>query len=200
SALGDRWALAAGLFYSSERDPMGYNPYLTLLSPHTADFVMDIVPPFTAESTSGELRLSRTFSRGAHSHELQLAVRGRTVNREFGGDSITDLGANELMSQAFTAQPNVAFGPVSRDRTRQLDIGLTFEERWRGVGSFAIGVLNDHYRRSVLVPGEGLDVDRTNPRLVSLRLRLDAGRRLTFYGSFVQGLEDSALAPVSADN
>jgi len=200
SALGDRWALAAGLFHSSERDPMGYNPYLTLLSSHTADFVMDVVPPFTAESTSGELRLSRTFSRGAHSQELQLAVRGRTVNREFGGDSITDFGANELMSQAFTAQPNVAFGPVSRDRTRQLDIGLTFEERWQGVGSIAVGVLNDHYRRSVLVPEKGLDVDRTNPRLVSLRLRLDAGRRLTFYGSFVQGLEDSALAPVSADN
>src|SRR6185437_9840332 len=132
SALGDRWALAAGLFHSRERDPMGYHPYLTLLSSHTADFVMDVVPPFTAESTSGELRLSRTFSRGAHTQELQLAVRGRTVNREFGGDSITDFGANPLMSQAFTTQPNVAFGSVSLDRTRQLDIGLTFEEHWQG--------------------------------------------------------------------
>ena len=43
SALEDRWALAAGLFHSLERDPMGYDPYLTLLSPRTADYVMDVV-------------------------------------------------------------------------------------------------------------------------------------------------------------
>jgi iron complex outermembrane receptor protein len=200
SALGDRWALAAGLFHSLERDPMGYDPYLTLLSPRTADSVMDVVPPFMAESTSGELRLSRIFSHGAHQQELQLAVRGRTVNREFGGDSITDFGTIDLTSRALIAQPNVVFAPVSRDRTRQLDFGLTFEERWQGVGSFAVGVLSDHYRRSVLVPGEGLDMDRTNPHLVSLRLTIETGRPLILYGSFVQGLEDSALAPVSADN
>jgi iron complex outermembrane receptor protein len=161
---------------------------------------MDVVPPFMAESTSGELRLSRIFSHGAHRQELQLAVRGRTVNREFGGDSITDFGTVDLTSQARIAQSNVVFAPVSRDRTRQLDFGLTFEERWQGVGSFAAGVLIDHYRRSVLAPGEGLDMDRTNPRLVSLRLTIDARRPLIFYGSFVQGLEDSAPAPVSADN
>jgi iron complex outermembrane receptor protein len=200
SALGDRWAIAVGLFHSLERDPMGFDPYLTLLSPRTADSVMDVVPPFMAESTSGELRISRIFSHGAHRQEWQLAVRGRTVNREFGGDSITDFGTIDLTSQARIAQSNVVFGPVSRDRTRQLDFGLTFEERWQGVGSFALGVLNDHYLRSVLVPGEGHDMDRTNPRLVSLRLTLDAGRPLIFYGSFVQGLEDSAPAPVSADN
>ncbi len=200
SALGNRWTLAAGLFHSLERDPMGYEPYLTLLSSRTADSVMDVVPPFMAESTSGELRLSRIFSHGAHRQELQLAVRGRTVNREFGGDSLTDFGTIDLTSQALIAQPNVVFGPVSRDRTRQLDFGLTFEERWQGVGSFAVGVLNDRYRRSVLVPGEGLDMDRTNPRLVSLRLTIDPGRPFILYGSFVQGLEDSALAPVSANN
>src|SRR5205814_5618143 len=38
------------------------------------------------------------------------------------------------------------------------------------------------------------------PRLVSLRLTLTIGTGLTLYGSFVQGLEDSAIAPVSADN
>ncbi len=200
SALGERWKLAAGLFNSLERDRMAYDPYLTLLSPRTADSVMDVVPPFKAESTSGELRLSRIFLHGAHRQELQLAVRGRTVNREFGGDSITDLGTIDLTSQARVAQPNVVFGPVSRDRTRQLDFGLTFEERWQGVGSFAVGVLNDNYRRSVLVPGEGLDMDRTNPRLVSLRLATNAGRPVILYGSLVQGLEDSAPAPVSADN
>jgi iron complex outermembrane receptor protein len=201
SNLGaDRWTLAAGLFHSLERDPFGYQPYVTLLTPRTADSVMDVVPPFMAESTSGELRLARSFSEGAHRQVLQLAVRGRAVNRDFGGDSITDLGTIDLTSQARFAQPALAFGPVSRDRTRQLDLGLTLEERWQGVGSFAVGVLDDHYHRSVWVPDTGPDEDRTTPRLVNMRLTIDAARTLLLYSSFVQGLEDSALAPVSANN
>jgi iron complex outermembrane receptor protein len=200
SALGDHWALAAGLFHSLERDPLVYDPYLTLMSQQTADSVMDVAPPFTAESTSGELRLSRAFTHSAHRQQLQLAVRGRAVEREFGGDSITDLGTVALQGPASLAQPALALGPASRDTTRQLDLGLTFEERWQGVGSFAVGVLADHYRRTVLTGSGTLDTDRTTPRLISLRAASDPGRELIFYSSFVQGLEDSAVAPSSAKN
>ena len=160
SALGDRWALAAGLFHSRESDPIGYDPYLTLLTPQTADSVMDVAPSFTAESTSGEVRLSRAFTNGAHRQQLQFAVRGRSVNREFGGDSITDFGTIALTSQARFAQPVLTFGSASSDNTRQLDFGVTFEDRWQGVGSFAVGVLNDHYRRTVLMPS---GADRHRP-------------------------------------
>jgi iron complex outermembrane recepter protein len=200
SALVDGWALAAGLFHSLESDPIGYDPYLTLLTQQTADSVMDVAPPFVAESTSGELRLSRVFGSGAHRQQLQLAVRGRSVEREFGGDSITDFGTIALSSQARFAQPPLALGPTSRDNTRQLDLGLTFEERWQDVGSVAIGVLNDHYRRTVLMPASTVDTDRTSPLLLNLRVATDPARNLIFYASFVQGLEDSALAPTSAKN
>jgi iron complex outermembrane recepter protein len=200
SALGEHWALAAGLFHSLERDPLTYQPYLTLVTPQTADSATDVAPPFMAESTSGELRLSRAFTNGAHRQQLQLAVRGRGVEREFGGDSLTDFGTIALTDQARLAQPPLALGPSSRDSTRQLDLGVTFEDRWQGVGSFAVGVLNDHYRRSVLMPSSTVDTDRTDPWLLNLRLALEAGRNLIVYCSYVQGLEDSALAPVSADN
>jgi len=200
SALGDRWALAAGLFHSLERDPAGYDPYLTLITQQTADSVMDVAPPFKAESTSGELRLSRLFASGRHREQLQLAVRGRAVERQFGGDDITDFGTISLNSLARAAQPVLALGPSSQDSTRQLDLGVTFEERWQGVGSFAVGVLSDHYRRTVLMPSGTIDRDVTSPRLLSVRVASDAGRPLIFYGSLVQGLEDSALAPTSANN
>jgi len=200
SVLGEHWKLAAGLFHSLERDPRGYQPYLTLTTNQTADSVMDVAPPFTADSTSGELRLSRAFTNGAHRQQLQFAIRGRAVEREFGGDAITDLGTIALSNQARFAQPAIAFAPPSRDATRQLGLGLTFEERWQDVGSFAVGVLNDHYRRTVLVPRVTVDTNRTSPWLLNLRLEIDHGHDLIFYSSFVQGLEDSALAPVSAKN
>jgi iron complex outermembrane receptor protein len=200
SSLEGSWELAAGLFHSLERDPLGFQPYMTLATAYTADSVMDVAPPFVAESTSGELRLARVFKNGVHQQQIQFSIRGRTVEREFGGDAITDLGTIALTSQAPFAQPQLAFSPQSRDNTRQLDLGFTFEERWQGVGSFAVGILNDHYRRNVVVPPATVDTNYTSPRLLSLRSEVDRGGRLIFYASFVQGLEDSALAPVSAAN
>jgi iron complex outermembrane recepter protein len=200
SSLRGGWELAAGLFHSLERDPIGFQPYMTLATPRTADSVMDVAPPFVAESTSGELRLARVFKNGAQQQQVQFSIRGRAVKREFGGDAITDLGAIELNSQATFAQPASTFTPQSLDNTRQLDLGLTFEERWQGVGSFAVGVLNDHYRRNVVVSPAAIDTNHTTPWLLNLRSEVDRGRGLIFYSSFVQGLEDSALAPVSAAN
>ncbi len=200
STLSDQWELAAGLFHSVERDALGYQPYLTLVTTYTADSAVDVAPPFTAESTSGEMRLTRKFAFGNQQQQLQLAVRGRSVDRNFGGDAIIDFGAIPLTSQASFAQPPWALTPQSRDTTRELDLGLTYEERWLGVGSFAAGLLSDHYRRQVTVPSEPTVTDQTTPWLLNLRLEANAARDLTVYGSFVQGLEDSALAPVSASN
>jgi iron complex outermembrane recepter protein len=200
SAFGDHWALAAGLFHSRERDPLGHEPYLNLGPNARADSVMDVAPPFAADSTSGELRLSRAFGNGAHRRQLQLMVRGRDVERQFGGDSLTDFGTIALTSPMPFAPPPLAFGPLGQDTTRQRDLGLAYEERWVGVGSFSIGVLNDRYRRTVVLPSGTVDTNRTSPRLLNLRLASDARRDVIFYGSFIQGLEDSAVAPVSADN
>jgi iron complex outermembrane recepter protein len=200
SSLGDRWELAAGLFHSLERDPLGFQPYMTLATTRTADFVMDVVPPFVAESTSGELRVARVFKNGAQQQRIQFSTRGRAIKREFGGDAITDLGIVALSNQTPFTQPALTFTPQNRDNTRQLDLGLTVEERWQGVGSFAVGVLNDHYRRTVLVSPATVDTNETTPWLVNLRGEVDRGRGLIFYGSFVQGLEDSAPAPVAAAN
>lgn len=200
STLADQWALAAGVFHSRESDPLGYDPYLTLLSAQTAESVMDVAPAYTNESTSGEVRLSRLFKHGSHEQQLQFAVRGRAVEREFGGDSLSPPVVIPLYSQEAFPQPDLAFTPVNRDSTRQLDFGVTFEEHWQDVGSFAVGVLNDHYRRTVKVPSGASDTDKTSPWLLNMRVAINASSSLIFYGSYVQGLEDSAVAPVSADN
>jgi iron complex outermembrane recepter protein len=200
STLGEGWTLAAGLFHSHERDPQSFNPYMTLTGGRTADSVMDLSPPYSNTSTSGELRLARAFTDGVHRRQVQFAVRGRTVERYFGGDAITDLGSTALDNQASVAQPTTPTTALSHDSTRQLDLGLTYEERWQGVGSFAVGMLNDNYRRTVLIPQASVNADRVNPWLVNLRLEIEGRRDLLFYSSFVQGLEDSAVAPVSASN
>jgi iron complex outermembrane recepter protein len=63
-----------------------------------------------------------------------------------------------------------------------------------------VGALSDHYRRQVRAPPTTVDADQTHPVLLNLRAETDRIHGLIYYASFVQGLEDSALAPVSANN
>jgi iron complex outermembrane receptor protein len=200
STLGDHWRLAAGLFHSRENDPLGYDPYMTLLPHEYAEAVMDVAPAVINQSTSGEIRLARVFTHGVHQQQLQFSVRGRAVEREFGGDWLSDPMIIPFKSQAQYPPPDLVFTPANHDTTRQLDFGVTFEEHWQGVGSLAIGVLRDHYRRTVTMPSGATDIVNTDPWLLNARLALNAGPQLIFYSSYVQGLEDSAVAPFSAEN
>ena len=200
SDLGDRWHLTAGAFHSRENDPWSFLPYLQLNPNGTADSAVDVVPPQTADSTSGEMRLTTVATRDALRQQLEFAIRGRTVSRTYGGDDIIDFGNLSLQDPAQFAQPPIVLTQRSEDRQRQLDVGATYEVRWQGLGSAAFGVLKDNYRRSTDVPSFTPETFRTTPWLLNMRLKLESGRRVVFYGSYVQGLEGAALAPVTAVN
>jgi iron complex outermembrane receptor protein len=200
SDFDDRWRLAAGVFHSREADPWSFSPYLQLNAAGTADSSVDVAPPLSADSTSGEMRLTGAATQDAHRHQLEFAVRGRTVARSYGGDDDLDFGNQPLQGMVQSAEPAIVLTRESEDLTRELDLGATYEERWQGVGSAAVGVLKDNYRRTSEVPLAAPATFRTTPLLVNARLALDGGSDILYYGSYTQGLEDSALAPVSAVN
>jgi iron complex outermembrane recepter protein len=202
--LSRDWSLAAGVFRSRENDPQAYDEEYLLQPQRTADHVLDVVPPFTAASTSGELRLARRFGGAVHEQTLEFTIRGRSADRNFGGDFLYDYGTVSLDSGPPPPQAIVfATHAPKVDETRQLDVGAMLEERWKGVGSLALGLIRSRYRRTVIDPDPAAakqPATSASPTLASARFTVDAGKRLLFYGSFVQGLEDSALAPSSATN
>ena len=148
SELTDRWHLAAGLFHSQEHDPWSFMPYLQLNANGTADSFIDVTPPLQASSTSGEVHLSGVATQDVHRHELEFAIRGRTVDHSYGGDDNLNFGNIDLQSQTQFVQPPIVLTQQSQDLTRELDVGATYEKRWQGLGSAAIGVLKDNYRRT----------------------------------------------------
>jgi iron complex outermembrane receptor protein len=200
SELDDHWQLTGGLFHSQENDPWNFAPYLQLNANGTADSSVDVTPPQMANSTSGELRLTGVVVRDAWRQQLQFAVRGRAVARSYGGDDNLDFGNITLQDQAQFAQPPIVLTARSEDRVRQLDFGVTYDAHWQGVGSAAIGVLKDDYRRTAEVPSVTPETFHATPWLLNMRVALEGGRSLIFYGSYTQGLEDSALAPLTAIN
>jgi len=201
SALGSSWRLAAGVFRSLSQYSQNFNDLL--LGPTAggiADHILDVTPPLRQGSYSGDLRLTRLSVDGAHQRELTFDVRGRIVERDYGGDSILGLGSVSIYRTEHFPPPLLAFSALSHDQVRQVGVGASYNERWKGVGTLSLGVLETEYRRTLEIPGSPGSAKRTSQVLPTASFTLDAGKHATAYASYTRGLEDSANAPISAVN
>ena len=200
-SMANGWSLRAGLFRSTDENYRNFNPLL--LEPMLtgiADQVMDVAPGRIASSYSGDLRVTRTKTSGNHRHELTFAVRGRHVERNFGGDSVTDLGPINIYQSVIFPEPPLVFSAPSLDKVRQTGIGINDIERWKDRGSLSLGVLMTNYTRSVTAPGSAENAQHTTVALPTVSFTVNPARTLTLYGSYTRGLEDSPIAPASAVN
>src|SRR6266478_3155158 len=201
SALGSSWRLAAGVFRSLSQYSQNFNDLL--LGPTAggiADHILDVTPPLRQGSYSGDLRLTRLSVDGAHQRELTFDVRGRIVERDYGGDSILSLGSVSIYRTEHFPPPLLAFSALSLDQVRQVGVGASYNERWKGVGTLSLGVLETEYRRTLEIPGSPGSAGRTAQVLPTASFTVDAGKHATAYASYTRGLEDSVNAPASAVN
>ena len=199
--IGTEWSLAAGLFRAREQDRRSFvDEFTSVVAGGGVDHELDVVPPLSSTSTSGEVRLVRRFGSDLHEHKLDFSLRGRSSDRAYGGDNLLCYGATNLAAGPATAPPPLCLQvEPDVDETRQLDAGAVYEERWKGVGSLGVGLLKSRYRRSIRSVDTGsAESTLATPWLGNLRFTLEPAAAVTLYGSFGQGLEDSALAPYTA--
>ena len=197
--LGHELKFSGGVFQSEERDPQSFSEALLAVQPaRTAQRELDVTPPLTAISNSGELRLARSFGAEKDRQELKLSVRGRHSDRAYGGDAFVEYGTVNIDAGPPAEGALYSTGPTSSDEVRQLDVGAVFEERRAELGSFGIGLLKSHYQRTIRAPDSPAHTESVSPWLGNVRFTLLPSRRATVYGSYVQGLEDSALAPITS--
>jgi iron complex outermembrane receptor protein len=164
------------------------------------------MPPLNATSTSGEVRVSFRGQGDGRRDQWSFTLRGRDVQRSFGGDSITDVCGplvdcrTSIFDLTPIPEPLATYSAGSNDEVRQYGLGLEYDSIWPGRGSLGLGAQQVNYRRSIKAPDEPTAVDRSNSLLPTFRFTLEASSRLLLYGSYTRGLEDSALAPASAVN
>jgi iron complex outermembrane receptor protein len=200
-ALGNDWHVRAGLFRSTDENYRNFNPlFLEPMPNGIADQVMDVAPGRIATSYSGDLRVTRTKTSGNHRRELTLAVRGRHIERNFGGDSVTDLGPINMFQSVSIPEPPLVFSTPSLDKVQQTGVGINDIERWKDRASLSLGILVTNYTRSVTVPGAPEISQHTTVALPTVSFTLKSASALTLYGSYTRGLEDSPIAPGSAVN
>lgn len=195
------WGLKAGLFRSSVAYFADFTNLLVDVAPdRTARHQVIIDPPLLFASTSGEARLTRTWSDGARIHRLHMAVRGRDALRRFGGAALADLGPTTIDTASTAPEPVSTFTAQKRDRFRQWTLGAGYEGRWEGVGELSLGLQRSDYRKRIGLPDEDPIETRDRPWLWNANAAVVITDRLAAYGGYVTGLEESGVAPENAVN
>jgi iron complex outermembrane recepter protein len=152
-------------------------------------------------STSGELRATWVGQDGPRRHGLHLAVRGRDVERRYGGSVLQPLGPGNLYEDAGDLpEPEITFGPQSRDEVRQVTLGAAYIGAWAGRGELRLGLQKADYQKTTLAPGRSPVVSTDDPWLYDVALALQLGGRLSAYAGYTVGLEESPVAPENAVN
>jgi len=199
--LGGGWRLRAGLFRSVFEAKTGFADLFFNTQPNgVADHVIIADPDQQFGSTSGEIRLSKSFATGALRNTVYLVGRGRDQHRRYGGSDVLDLGPALIGTPAPIAKPAFAFGPQTRDRVRQTTGAVAYRGQWGSLFEVSAGLQKTHYRKTVTEPGQAPQGGRDSPWLYNVGGAYHASERLAFYGGYTTGLEEGGVAPSNAVN
>ena len=201
ASLSDNWRLRSGIFRSLVLRKRFFSNLFQNTQPNgTADNVMVKYPSQSFGSYSGEVRLSGVYVTGSWRHTLHAAMRGRYVQRNFGGADTRPLGSVVIAVPHFVPEPAFTLRALNQDRVRQGTGGLAYEGLWAGVGELSVGLQKTSYRRSLTTPTAAANVTRDSPWIPNATLAVYATDKLTFFGSYTRGLEESGEATNNASN
>jgi iron complex outermembrane recepter protein len=199
--LSSRWSLAAGVFRSIADNPVSYTDlYLDTKPDGSAEQFVVGDPNQRTSSTSGEARLTGHFGTGSWHQNIVLLARGRDTLALYGGSDVVDVGPALIDQGVQVPEPTFSYSPRTRDRTELWSTGLAYRAQWDERGDFALGIQRESYDKDVTYPG------LPEARLTDHPLRaygtsaLALTNQVTAYASYTQGLEDSGVAPNSAEN
>lgn len=135
-------------------------------------------------------------------HSLIASVRGRDQDRAFGGQQRISLGVSQLGVQDFRPKPSIVLGPEDMSNIRQLTLGLQYSLTSRAGDTLNVAAQKVNYRKTTdfFDNGRADVLSRDSPLLFSANGSIGVLPGLTLYGGYVQGLEESALAPDIATN
>jgi iron complex outermembrane recepter protein len=202
--IGRNWAITGGVFRSTFENEQNFaqNFLETTREGRTrAQVIAD--PGQRYASTSGELRVSRSFIEGARLHTLHASVRARQLDSRYGGAAPPiELGQRQLGEVIAAPEPSAsAFGERTHDRVRQTTFGLAYEGRWKQVGELSLGIQRADYSKTIDLPGAFATTRAEDrPWLFNASAAAYLSDTIAIYAGYTRGLEESGLAPNSAAN
>jgi iron complex outermembrane recepter protein len=199
--LSPRWSLAAGIFRSVADNPVSYvDMYLNTRPNGSAEQFIVGNPDQRTSSTSGEARLTGQFGTGAWRQDVVLLARGRDTRALYGGSDVVDVGPASIDQGVQVPEPYFTYSARTHDRTELWSAGASYRAQWQGRADLALGIQQEGYTKDVsspVLPEERLTDHPLRAYGTAAEVLTD---RATAYEGYTQGLEDSGIAPSSAEN
>jgi len=199
--LPDDWTLRAGVFRSFNDIRKSFGDFFRNVQPDgTTTHFITALPAQDYGSYSGEVRASKLYRQDHITHRFDFTLRGRDVERNFGGGQQFNFGLTRIGQRDFLPEPTFTFGPQSRDKAKQGTGGVSYDALWAGVGSLGLGIQKTFYDRTIAQPAAAVVSTSASPILYNASASVIATSDLVFYASYTRGLEESGTAPADAAN
>jgi iron complex outermembrane recepter protein len=196
--------IEAGLFNSRRTDPLVFADLLLGTDASGATPAHRIIADRNngISSTSGEFRLSRSWTGPALSHRVQMSLKGRDQSRAFGGQISIPLGPFQVGQKKDSPRPFIPDNPNDHSAVRQFTLGLGYDVALKNRGSFSVAIQKSDYRKDTDFANPALPIARTRdkPLLYSASGTVVIAPGLLAYGGMIRGLEESPVAPDIATN
>jgi iron complex outermembrane receptor protein len=199
--LAENWLLRAGVFRSTNNNPAGFADLYTDIQPNgQAEHLVVGFRDQDTSSTSGEVRLTGTFLTGDWRQQVIFAARGRDTTSRYGGEDVVDLGPAAIGKIVQAPEPDFTFSARSADRAQLRSVGVAYRVDWRSQGVLEMGIQKEDYRETADNPQTPQSEISAHPVRAYANAAFAVTPQLTLYGGYTQGLENSGVAPTSAQN
>jgi iron complex outermembrane receptor protein len=199
--LADNWLLRAGIFRSTNNNPAGFADLYADVQPNgQSEHVVVAFRDQNSSSTSGEVRLTGTFLRGDWRQQVIFTARGRDTTSRFGGEDVVDLGPAAIGKIVQAPEPDFTFSARAADRAQLRSVGAAYRVDWRSQGVLEMGLQKEDYRETADNPGTPQSEISAHPWRGYANAAFAVTPQLTLYAGYTQGLENSGVAPSSAQN
>ena len=199
--LSRDWSLAAGIFRSVADNQISFaDLYLNTQPNGAAEQFIVSSPDQITSSTSGEARLTGRFATGSWRQDVVLLARGRDTVALYGGSDVIDVGAAQIDQGIQVPEPTFTYSARTHDRTELWSFGIAYRAQWQEHGDFAFGIQQESYTKDVTSPSLPEAHLTDHPLRAYGTAALALTDRATAYAGYTQGLEDSGVAPSSAEN
>lgn len=205
--ITDKLSFRGGYFYSMGDRLENYSEIFEVVGTGGASnhFVF-ADPRHDIYSWSGEGLLALSLGNDRLKHRFFAGYRSRNRYTETGGSGAIqhffDPNNPIIYGEPDPIdEPAFSFSPVNAGRVRQSSWMLGYVGQLKGVGHLNVGVQKARYRASSLQGATGVtDRSRAGPWLYNATLMIEITPKISVYVASQRGLEDSGLAPESAEN
>ncbi|MEP6831348.1 MAG: TonB-dependent receptor [Rhizomicrobium sp.] len=195
------WVVRLGIFRSELTNPKSSFPHLSDLTPSGhGELKVDLSPPSHLGSTSGEMRLEKTFDEGPWVHRLIFSLRGRNWNGLYGNSVTVDAGPQTINQVINSPKPSIQFASLTHDHVDESFIGFGYQAAWKSRLQISVGAQRVRYHKRTIVPGNAPTSLNATPWLLTGAATGNLTDDVAIFGSFAQGLEESGIAPSNAVN